>query len=29
MSKRDSLFTLEGMVEFEEGYFTTVTSEKD
>ena len=29
MGKRDSLYTLEGMVEFDEGYFTTETSEKD
>jgi len=29
MGKRDSLYNLEGMVEFDEGYFSTETSEKD
>ncbi len=29
MGKRDSLYKLEGMVEFDEGYFSTETSEKD
>lgn len=29
MGKRESLYPLEGMVEFDEGYFTTETNEKD
>lgn len=29
MSKRDSRYQLEGMIEFDEGYFHTETSEKD
>lgn len=29
MGKRDSLYQLDGMVEFDEGYFTTETNEKD
>lgn len=29
MGKRDSLYELEGMVEVDEGYFTTETSKKD
>ena len=29
MGKRDNLYKLEGMVEFDEGYFSTETSEKD
>ncbi len=29
MGQRDKLYTLEGMVEFDEGYFSTETSEKD
>jgi hypothetical protein len=29
MGKRDNLYQLEGMVEFDEGYFTTETNEKD
>ena len=29
MGKRDNLYQLEGMVELDEGYFTTETSEKD
>jgi hypothetical protein len=29
MGKRDNLYKLEGMVEFDEGYFSTETSERD
>ena len=29
MGKRDNLYQLEGMIEFDEGYFTTETNEKD
>ena len=29
MGQRDSLYALEGMVEFDEGYFSTETSKKD
>lgn len=29
MGKRDNLYQLEGMVEFDEGYFSTETNEKD
>lgn len=29
MGQRDDLYTLEGMVEFDEGYFTTETKDKD
>ena len=29
MGQRDSLYTLDGMVEFDEGYFSTGTSERD
>lgn len=29
MGKRDNLYNLEGMVEFDEGYFSTETSERD
>ncbi len=29
MGKRDSLYSLEGMAEFDEGYFSTETSKKD
>jgi len=29
MGERDSLYNLEGMIEFDEGYFTTETSKRD
>ncbi len=29
MGKRDNLYSLEGIAEFDEGYFSTETSEKD
>jgi len=29
MGKRDSLYNLEGMIEFDEGYFKTEISEKE
>lgn len=29
MGKRDSLYSLEGMIEFDEGYFSTETNDKD
>lgn len=29
MGKRDDLYNLEDMVEFDEGYFSVETSEKD